>query len=961
MPRAMGNKDFQSDYSVGVLGRPVGHQYYVPRPVPKFSYRSSLINMSSFRGMHKSKSVLNNSPFYPKVASEGNSQGDNRPSTSLLLQDVLGSQKERDGETDNRPVGFEPDALCPEIQNGDDREDRSEHSRTYVGMFSRHHRRLSPRPCGVAVPQVFRVCSEREGFCLPGSSLRSVISPLGLLKSDEGHQEIPARGGSGCVLVPGRFPYPGKFSPSVGATPRPYSQIAGGPRLLHQLRQVVPFPCPEIGISRSDPGFGKSHFVPSTVQSGENFVSLSGVPEEVCDIKEGSRISGGSPELCIGLCSSRKTLSSSCHPLDESSYSDGNSRPYGPARRRDQDSSKSLVCVRFPNSSSSDAHPFSNHRDDDRRIGSWLEWNSPPAQGRRSMGARGLLSINELEGVESYPSVSSALCGFSEGQDGQGPFGQFYSPFLPETSGFSVLGFPSGSLKGDFGVLPGSVHSSDPLSHQGRSERSGGSRFQRGSDLYGVDPGRIVLQLDLQSVWSSRDRFVRDEIQYSVAPICFSLPRQISCRCGCFLPKLGSLVVSLPFSSPPSPSRRDPEVAGIRRIGGAGGPLLANSQLVSSPVSKMPNVPSSPSVPCPFPVHVQGPGVPPKPFRLEASRLEAIRQGLVESLYSSDAIEVLLQQHRSSTRNQYQSHWSKFIIFLDLDQVDHNSICLSTVLNFLAFHARRDNLAYRTLAGYRCALRHPLYFMFNLDINCLESESFMRGLFNSNPPVRRAPMPVWSLEDLLIYLKVGPFEPLQEARGDLLLQKTLVLLLLASGRRISEIAHISKKSRVCDGRIILQWLPYFRAKHDSKDFRPEDPSISRLESRDDSDLLLCPVRAWSIYSSRWGSVPTVANDSCFWHFNQPHLSYVIRKLLRDSRKFTGALDQVKVGPHHLRKLAASYSHTFLRQSVEDDKVLMNRMGSASMSVLKRCYISEVSPLKFPCVFPLGTLQVSVSD
>ncbi|CAL4156102.1 unnamed protein product, partial [Meganyctiphanes norvegica] len=72
--------------------------------------------------------------------------------------------------------------------NGDDREDRSEHSRIYVGMLSGYHGCLSPR-----------------------SSLRSVISSLGLLERYEGHQEIPARGGSGCVLVPERFPNPGKF------------------------------------------------------------------------------------------------------------------------------------------------------------------------------------------------------------------------------------------------------------------------------------------------------------------------------------------------------------------------------------------------------------------------------------------------------------------------------------------------------------------------------------------------------------------------------------------------------------------------------------------------------------------------------------------------------------------------------------------------------------------------------
>ena len=120
-------------------------------------------------------------------------------------------------------------------------------------------------------------------------------------------------------------------------------------------------------------------------------------------------------------------------------------------------------------------------------------------------------------------------------------------------------------------------------------------------------------------------------------------------------------------------------------------------------------------------------------------------------------------------------------------------------------------------------------------------------------------MPSWSLNDLLRYLRCGPFEPLEQANWELLTQKTLALFLLASGRRISEIANISRDTYKKGNFMYLKWLPAFKAKHYTSDFQPIDPSISVLES-DDSDLLLCPMRAWEIFSMRRARVINHVNN-----------------------------------------------------------------------------------------------------
>ena len=68
----------------------------------------------------------------------------------------------------------------------------------------------------------------------------------------------------------------------------------------------------------------------------------------------------------------------------------------------------------------------------------------------------------------------------------------------------------------------------------------------------------------------------------------------------------------------------------------------------------------------------------------------------------------------------------------------------------------------------------------------------MRGIFNFNPPLKTKEMPRWSLDLILSYLKSENFEPLEEINDYLLTQKTLFLILLASGRRNGDITNLSR-------------------------------------------------------------------------------------------------------------------------------------------------------------------------
>ena len=330
---------------------------------------------------------------------------------------------------------------------------------------------------------------------------------------------------------------------------------------------------------------------------------------------------------------------------------------------------------------------------------------------------------------------------------------------------------------------------------------------------------------------------------------------------------------------------------------------------------------------------------------------------------SADSVDMVLRAHRVSSTRQYQAIWSKFLSFLSSKGLGSQDVSIAVVCDFLTVQSHILGFQYRTVAAYRCALRHPLLFACGLDINCELSVLFMRGVFNFRPPRKASPMPVWSLSGLLCFLCSDLFEPLEEASILRLSQKTLFLLLLASGRRISEVAHISGRVVPKSGALSLLWVPDFRPKHFSPSFRPCPPSISPICSSKSRDVLLCPVRAFRIYKDRssvWlEDVPLLPRlRSPIWSLPGQVLPSPVKtlsswfiSLVKDCRSRDGLPTDISVGPHQMRKFAASYS----LHLGHDTEVVRKKMGFSSLSILKKNYLGpSVPPLLMPCVLPGGS-------
>ena len=351
-----------------------------------------------------------------------------------------------------------------------------------------------------------------------------------------------------------------------------------------------------------------------------------------------------------------------------------------------------------------------------------------------------------------------------------------------------------------------------------------------------------------------------------------------------------------------------------------------------------------------------------------------MRLGLLSDGWSEEAISMLLRAHRDSSTRQYQGVWDKFLSFLSLRGLSDSDVSVGVVCEFLSFHAVTYERRYRTLSGYRSALRHPLLFSLHLDVNCIASDLFLRGVFNFVPPVRARSMPSWSLDALLGFLLGPPFEPLGSAPFFRLIQKALCLLLLASGRRIGDICFLSRSARPLPSGmgLSLLWVAGYVPKIHTPLFAAGSPSIRRMTSAVRRDRLLCPVRAYNILVSRSldliEDVPLSRRHNRLWvhprslrPVSKGSLSRWFVDLVVASRRHLGLHDPVSIGPHQMRKLGASYS-SLLGQN---EDVVVRVMGFSSKFVFKKNYVAWVPPLTVPCMLPGGPFLArkdhSVSD
>ena len=524
-----------------------------------------------------------------------------------------------------------------------------------------------------------------------------------------------------------------------------------------------------------------------------------------------------------------------------------------------------------------------------------------------------------------------------------------------------VAGFPRSfsSVSTNSGLVSSEEHCFSSHSPERGAQCAGGPGLPIRPNTVRVVPGPRNFLEDMQTLGHTSSGLVCHKGKQPVRRLCVSLPRQDSVVDGRIKPGLERLGVNLPLPSLGPPTSGCSSSGNLQRNRLPDRSVVAHQTLVSSVSQEVQVSTPSSGEPSSVSIHDGRQGVLQPDQVLLPSRLGTVRKALRKK-FSISVTEVIINRLKPGSKKNYQHHWSLFLSYLRDHNISDLDVTLSTVLEFLNFHATHKNRAYRTVAAYRCALVEPLKRALNLDINSLDSEWFMSGLYASNPP-RSAPMPVWKLSDLLEFLRTDRFEPLAEVAWTRCIQKALILILLATGRRIHEISFMAVAHKEKDGDIHFSWLPGFRPKWDSADFNPEPPSISPIDKELAGDDLLCPVRAWSIVRERRELVPGYEDAQYFWNRPLLALTTFVRQVVKDSIQWKGVLQDLRIGPHQFKKLACSYALSYHVSSDEDKKRLIKKVGNKSIITIEKSYRNWVSPCTHAFVGPLGTVPGNLQN
>ena len=664
----------------------------------------------------------------------------------------------------------------------------------------------------------------------------------------------------------------------------------------------------------------------------------------------------GEVELRSSLHSAGEDVSASSHDLDEPAHdrrSEGSSGVPGCSVQGTTESLGGPGILREDGFSGAGS-PKSDSND--RCISGWLVRGPASSTSYGHLGSGGGSSLHELEGDDGSVSIPAAFQVSIEGERSPNTVRQHGDSLLPEKTGFSQgskLTFPD---NGDSGILQGAQDSDLSRPHSGGEECPGRPRVQGEASRGGMESGCSDFSVDHTGTSKFRDRFICDKVEYAAPAVSVSGSGFQSGRVRCLQQGLERVELHLPVSTGECSVSSGKETPGVSGLRGSGCSTMGGPRVVPSVEEALHDTSFSASQePCSESDDFEGFSVNGEHSSLEPSRLATIRSSLPGGC-SNDTLGMLDLAHRPSTVRQYQAVWQKFLNFLDSNGINHGEVSLAVVMNFLSYNAIYLKRQYRTIAAYKCALELPLKARFGIKFDNFEFQLFMRGIFNSNPPQRAKPIPTWSLDVLLSYLKCDVFEPLFSRSMEVMSKKLVCLLLLATGRRVSEMCALSMKHKVINQGKSLQlyWLDEFKPKHYEPKFKPKHPIIDELNTGGNDNIQLCPVRAFNTYVNKVNGGGRHSGKVPLWKQDIGELTDLFNGVVTDSFNFVNLVVGDNVGPHQMRKFAASYSHMMLLDNPALERRLLDRMGFASMVILKKNYVDNVPDLNTRCVLPIGT-------
>ena len=346
---------------------------------------------------------------------------------------------------------------------------------------------------------------------------------------------------------------------------------------------------------------------------------------------------------------------------------------------------------------------------------------------------------------------------------------------------------------------------------------------------------------------------------------------------------------------------------------------------------------------------------PPRLAPLAATRVQILTNVFISQGHDAEVAALMAVPQRDTSVAVYENHWRRFAVWLQTQGLTLEEVS-SAVLSKYLHSLFVSGLSVSTIKSHRSAVS-PLIRAVS-GYNPSEDRGLTdlcRRLAIERPRLQRV-FPEWSLDVVLRHFLSPPYVGADNSDRNLSLEhltrRTVFLLSLATGRRVSCLHGLSHDVVLQEGPVASQQVLVFRTLPEfrSKTQRPSEVPLPLLVPGsahlvpNDLERFLCPVRSVRMYLARTVEKHQ-SSRRLFVHWRPAradikisHVSRWITKCIFEAYNTEGLDAPDRARAHELRALSGSWAH-WNGVSMEDIK---HSLCWRSDGVFQNSYLRSMS-------------------